>query len=226
VFCTQCGKELVAEGVAYCAYCGASVAPLAGTPGRTGDGQEVQPAQVVSGVLPPRSTVGSGTHHGSRASLLGLGVGCAFIALLVGLAVAPKALKAVWSVVALNPASLSGVYDVTLTPDQAGGQGERWQLVVNMQSPNGGTVPFSASMVGSDGMGVNGQSTYATVRPGSGGVSFRATFSILIITYAFEGTISANGSMSGRYTESSVNLFGPSTTKGGSFSGSRRSPSP
>jgi hypothetical protein len=77
VFCTQCGKQLVGEGAAYCAHCGARVLSSAEAAGELPGAPVADRAGSTGGAAVQRRT------ESMRRVVLGTGAGCALV-LLVG----------------------------------------------------------------------------------------------------------------------------------------------
>jgi len=104
VFCTQCGKQLLAEGVTYCWRCGAKV--LTGIESnrdppvthRAGDGRE--PTRVP---LPPSVEAVRRRTERTRRLVIGSGVGCALALVVASLVLAMLASRLAREVAATQP---------------------------------------------------------------------------------------------------------------------------
>jgi prepilin-type processing-associated H-X9-DG protein len=98
-----------------------------------------------------------------------------------------------------EPTSFNGYYDLML---DYGDHKERWELQLQLQPASGGTFGGTASLIGSDGMGVPaGSGSSFTLDPVIG-LQFRLHFMLgLVGGYVMHGAVSPEGNVSGTFED-------------------------
>lgn len=122
-----------------------------------------------------------------------------------------------------DPASLGGVYTITLTPDDKKMKTETWEFDLNVQQTSPSNVSVNAALVDSAGMAVNASSGYPHVNPMSRSMDFRLHFQFFTFTYTLDGTVHQDGTITGKYTYGSFDpvITGKTQLYPGTLTGTR-----
>jgi len=97
-----------------------------------------------------------------------------------------------------EPTSYNGYYDVIVDDGNRRG---RWEMLLQLQPSTGSTFGGTASLIGSDGIGVPaGAGSSFTLNQGTGDLDFRLHFIMGFIGgYIMKGSVSRDGNITGTY---------------------------